>query len=71
MYLDRSERFKEEFIALMKKYRVGISVEENFCRGYTEIEGINFYSSAVYDKNGGMLEPCIDLTFNRSGLDWS
>lgn len=69
--LDRSEKFKEEFIALMKKYKVGITVEENFRRGYTEIEGINFYSYAVYDEHCNMIEPCIDLTFKPFELDWS
>ncbi len=71
MYLDRSERFKDEFITLMKKYKIGITVEKNSCRGYTEIEGINFYSYAVYDEHYNIIEPCIDLTFKPFELDWS
>lgn len=68
---ERAEQFKEEFIALMKKYKIDITVEENFCRGYTEIEGINFYSYAVYDEHCNMIEPCIDLTFKPFELNWS
>lgn len=68
---DRSERFKEELFALLKKYKMSVTVDSNFGRGYTEIEGINFFSYAVYDEHCNMIEPCIDLTFNPYGLNWN
>lgn len=62
---ERQKQFKEELFALLRKYKVEMSVEEE-TRGYeTYATGVNFFSYTQWDEAGNIIGDSIDFKVGR------
>jgi hypothetical protein len=57
----RTDQFKEELFALLRKYKVEMSVREETHAHQTWADGVDFFAFAEYDKEGEMTAAAIDL----------
>lgn len=59
--MTRQEQFKEEFFALLRKYKVEMEVEEETHNYATYASGIHFFSYTQWDEEGNIVGDCIDF----------
>lgn len=60
--MTRQEQFKQELFALLRKYDVEMSVEED-TSGYSFVAtGVNFFGYAKWDENHNEVAETINLT---------
>jgi hypothetical protein len=57
----RAEEFKAKLFALLREYDVEMRAEEGWCGYATTVEGISFYSSPKWDKDGEKVQDEIDF----------
>jgi hypothetical protein len=63
--MSRQGDFEDELFALLRKYRVEMEVRERY-HGYGyDIEGIGFYSPALYDDSGTKVEEEFDFRVGK------
>lgn len=61
--MSRQNNFLDEFAALLKKYKVDVSVLIDDYGHFPSVEGISFYSPSIYDdESRALLEKEINTT---------
>lgn len=59
------QEFKSKLFALLREYNVTMEVVERSVDWATVVDGVNFYASPTWDKDGNVIAPGIDLTIGK------
>lgn len=67
--MTRQDGFKAELFALLRKYDVEMTVEEDTSGWDSVVTGVNFFGYAKFDEGGNLVADSINLTLGPT-VNW-